>query len=333
MKKLSISLSILAIGGILIGMFFFFNSAVGGGPAENSFVVEQGQSIKSVARDLKQQNLVRSEAFFFLLTRITGKSRSIKSGHYDLRGDLRSTQILHILSRGIVSTRKFTIPEGFTMKQIGSYLEEKGITTAEEFHLACYNRDILTAYGIPFESAEGFLFPDTYIVAQDLRAEQLVRIMIEKFFANLKNLQESGINEAELRKLVIIASLVEKEAKVDDERGLIAAVFYNRLSRGKRLESCATVQYALGGTKKRLLYSDLRIDSPYNTYRHSGLPPGPIANPGFSSLSAALHPADVDYLFFVSKRDGSHYFSSTYQEHLKAIDRYNKSGTVAHQVS
>ena len=133
--------------------------------------------------------------------------------------------------------------------------------------------------------------------------------------------------------MVIIASLVEREAKIESERPIIAAVFYNRLMNKKRLESCATVQYVLGKTKERLLLSDLKVESPYNTYLHRGLPPGPIANPGVHSIRAAMYPAEVDYLFFVSKRDGSHHFSTTYKEHLKAIEQYNRAGTIGHQIS
>ncbi len=154
-----------------------------------------------------------------------------------------------------------------------------------------------------------------------------------QFFENLHNISYMDYTQQDLKKTIIIASLVEREARLEEERPIIAAVFYNRLQKGKRLESCATVQYVLGKTKERLLFSDLKVNSPYNTYIHSGLPPGPIANPGISSLNAAINPADVDFLFFVSKRDGSHYFSSTYKEHLKAIQKYSISGRVGHQVS
>jgi UPF0755 protein len=192
---------------------------------------------------------------------------------------------------------------------------------------------MLERYSIPFSSVEGFLFPDTYVVAKGLSAEQIVSIMIDRFFEELRNLDFEGYSDEKLGQVVIIASLVEREAKIDSERPLIAAVFYNRLAKGKRLESCATVQYILGKTKERLLFSDLQVDSPYNTYLHSGLPPGPISNPGAKSIQAALFPADVDYLFFVSKRDGSHYFSTTYREHLEAIEQYNQTGAVGHQIS
>jgi UPF0755 protein len=157
--------------------------------------------------------------------------------------------------------------------------------------------------------------------------------MIRRFFDVLAEIPFTGYNQEELRRVVIIASLVEEEAKLDEERALIAAVFYNRLKGGKRLESCATVQYILQKPKERLLFSDLKAESPYNTYLHTGLPPGPIANPGRKSLVAALRPAAVEYLFFVVKMNGSHHFSSTYEEHLKAIRRYNSAGRVGHQLS
>ena len=333
MKKLKVPSFILAICTAFCIFFFYYNSPARGGNASPSFTVKPGESVKSIARNLKSEGIIRSDLFFITLTRLTGKARSIKSGQYNLHPNMRNTQILHVLSNGIVATEKFTIPEGYTIKQIAAYLEEKGITSSESFLDACYNKDILHRYRIPFESLEGFLSPDTYIVAKDLSARQLVEVMLQRFFENLEQMSYTPSSEEELKKVIIVASLVEKEVKMDHERELVAAVFYNRLKKGKRLESCATIQYVLGETKERLLYSDLRIESPYNTYLHSGLPPGPIANPGYKSLFAAIYPADVDYLFFVSKRDGSHHFSSNYDEHLKAIDQYNEAGKIAHQVS
>jgi len=333
MRKLKAPLLICIVCAAPILLFLYFNSPLHGPGESHSFTVNKGESVRSIANKLRAEGFIRSSHFFLSLTRITRKARLIKSGQYDLEGGLRNTQILHVLSEGIVATVKFTIPEGYTMRKIGDYLEEMRITTSETFIEACYDTAILNKYQIPFENAEGFLFPDTYIVAKDLSAGQLVEIMIERFFVNLYGITDSKKSAEELKKVVIIASLVEKEAQIDEERELIAAVFYNRLNNGKRLESCASIQYILGETKKRLLYSDLKIDSPYNTYLHSGLPPGPIANMGYKSLFAALHPAQVDYLFFVSKRDGSHHFSSTYEEHLRAIDRYNQTGSITHQLS
>jgi UPF0755 protein len=228
---------------------------------------------------------------------------------------------------------QFTVPEGLHIGQIASLLDSENIVQEDEFIQACRSEDILREFGVPFDSMEGFLFPDTYTVARGVDARAIVTMMARRFFEQLESVAPSDYTDEELKRVVIIASLVEREAMIDEERPLVAAVFYNRLANNKRLESCATVQYILGKTKERLLYSDLRTPSPYNTYLHAGLPPGPISNPGLESLRAALYPAEVDYLFFVSKGNGTHHFSNTYKEHLRAIEKYNRSGRVGHQVS
>jgi UPF0755 protein len=334
MKKyiLLILIIVVVLSGCYLS-FSFLNSPVDHNSSSGQFVVKPGESISSVAQNLKSQEFIRSESFFVALARLRKNNLSIKSGEYSIDDTMDTTDILDILSRGIVVTVRITIPEGLHIRQIASLIAEKGLASSEEFIDASYNHEVLKKFGIPFESAEGFLFPETYIVAKDLSARQLVEIFIKNFFDNLRAIPYVNYNNEELRKLVIIASLIEREARIDSERAIISAVFYNRLNQGKRLESCATIQYILDKPKERLLFSDLKINSPYNTYLNAGLPPGPIANPGIKSLIAALFPADVDYLFFVSKKDGSHHFSTTYSEHLKAIEKYNAKGTIGHQVS
>ncbi len=333
MKKYILLFVVVVFFASTFSGFQFLNSS----PKENVrsplFSIEKGQNIAQIAFNLKSQGYIRSELFFIALIRFSGNARKVKSGQYDLSSSLKSTDILKKFVRGVVAMTKFMVPEGFTIQQIAELLENEGIVSSDQFIKATKDPHILNKHKIPFKNAEGFLFPDTYIIAKDLTASQIVDFMIERFFFNLRNISSENFDEEEMKKLVIIASLVEKEARLETERPFISAVFYNRLAKGKRLESCATIQYILGKTKERLLYSDLRIDSPYNTYLNAGLPPGPISNPGFGSLKAAIQPADVDYLFFVSKRDGSHYFSTTYEEHLKAIERYSRSGEVGHQIS
>lgn len=333
MKKLKIPVIIFIIISGLYFLLYHFNSPKSSGNSSSLFIVKHGEDVKSIALNLVDEGYIRSDFFFVTLVRLSRKTRSIKSGQYNLEDKMKNTDILRILSRGIVATIKFTVPEGYNIKQIAELLESRGIISSGDFLDACSSADLLDRYKIPFENAEGFLFPDTYIIAKDLKAHQIAEVMIKKFFENLHNISYMDYTQQDLKKTIIIASLVEREARLEEERPIIAAVFYNRLQKGKRLESCATVQYVLGKTKERLLFSDLKVNSPYNTYIHSGLPPGPIANPGISSLNAAINPADVDFLFFVSKRDGSHYFSSTYKEHLNAIQKYSISGRVGHQVS
>jgi UPF0755 protein len=333
MKKYILLFVIVSFSASIFAGFQFLNSSPNEKISSTQFTIEKGQNIERIANNLKRKGFIRSELFFLALIRLSGNARTVKSGQYNLHSGMRSTEILQKFVRGVVATIKFTIPEGFIIRQIADLLEKEGVVSAEEFIAATENSRILEKYKIPFNNAEGFLFPDTYIVAKDLSAEQIVDFMIERFFSNLRNISSREYEIEEMKKMVIIASLVEKEAQLESERPVISAVFYNRLEKGKRLESCATIQYILGKTKERLLYSDLRIDSPYNTYLNGGLPPGPISNPGLGSLKAAIEPADVDYLFFVSKRDGSHFFSATYEEHLEAIRRYNPSGKVGHQIS
>ena len=303
-------------------LFIIFNAPVHREGGSVLFAIENGEHLHDIGRRLEAAGLVRSEIFFTNLVRISRSSRKVKSGMYELHQGMRSTEVLRVITLGLVALEQFTIPEGLHIKQVARLLGEKGVVGEEEFLEASTSTRILEKYGIPFDSVEGFIFPDTYIVAKDLSAEQIVEVTVERFFEALDDVPLRDFSEEDLKRVVIVASLVEREAKLDEERPLVAAVFYNRLAKGKRLEACSTVQYILGKTKERLLYSDLRIQSPYNTYLNSGLPPGPIANPGLDSMRAAVYPAEVDYLFFVSKNDGSHYFSSTYDEHLEAIEKF-----------
>jgi len=333
MKKFIYLAGLVILVVLAIFMFWFYNLPVKKTEHDSCFLVRNGDSLKRIATNLKNEGLIKSRWYFYFLGKISGKERSLKSGEYYIDNQMKNTDILSALTRGEVITVKFTIPEGYTMKQIAALLDSRKIVAEDNFLEACYNRELLNRHGIPFDSAEGFLFPDTYIIAKNLSALQIVEVLISNFFDNLEKIHFTNYSPEKLKQVVIIASIVEKEARLDSERPLIAAVFYNRLNKNKRLESCATVQYIIGKNKERLLYSDLRTPSPYNTYLHKGLPPGPISNPGFKSLEAAVNPSKVDYLFFVSKKDGSHHFSNTYNEHLKAIRRYNRSGGIAHQVS
>jgi len=335
-KKFSGIIKILVIlTGFLVtitAVFFYLNSPPPEAGSNTVFIVDPGATVLDISNQLKENNLIRSKMFFYLLVKLAGKERDMKAGEYSFERGIKNTDILRTIVEGRVVTVKFTIPEGYNCREIAEKLSALGIVDRERFIQACKDKEILDKYKIPFDSVEGFLFPDTYIVAKNLNEKKIVEVMVKNFFRNVKKIDLDMNDPERFKKVIIIASLVEKEAKLDEERALIAAVFYNRLEKGKRLESCATIQYILGKPKERLLISDLRVKSPYNTYLNNGLPPGPISNPGLKSLMAAANPANVDYLFFVSKRDGSHYFSRTYSEHLKAIKKYG-SGKLTHHLS
>lgn len=295
---------------------------------ETTVTIREGATLKEIGDALSEKGLIKNSAFFVYYVRLTGKEKSLQAGVYRISNAWSVREIVECLSSGRVISYRITIPEGYTVAQIGDLLARKGIVERDLFEQAAARGD----FSFPFldkaaqgpRRLEGYLFPDTYEVRPGMSAEEIIRMMLERFASVFTpELQERaralGLSS---RDVVTLASIVEREAKLDEERPLIAAVFLNRLRQGMRLESCATVQYVLSKQKETLTLEDLRTPSPYNTYLHEGLPPGPIANPGLPSLKAVLYPAEVDYLYFVARGDGSHYFSTTYGEHQMAARRY-----------
>ena len=227
---------------------------------------------------------------------------------------------MHVAGPAYHSTDRYNI------NQIGKILEEKGITTQKDFEKAA--KDFAPYEYISLDSqaqyrVEGFLFPDTYQFSRKQSSKEILGIMTKEFNDKLTEEMRERANQMGLsiRELVILASLVEKEAQVDEDRPIIAQVFMNRLKEHMPLQSCATIQYILGFPKPELSLQDTKIESPYNTYQNMGLPPGPIANPGVESIKAVLYSTPTDYLYFVADKNGKHHFSKTYEEHLLAIDR------------
>jgi UPF0755 protein len=233
--------------------------------------------------------------------------KAIRPGVYEISPRAWGFSIYRQLLKGPPKVR-VTFPEGWTSQQMAQLLESRGVCSAADF-LAVVRK----------EKREGFLFPDTYFFEQGLPAETIVARLIERFREKVpKDFKDQGIAlKLSYGQLVTLASIVEREARAAQERPLIAGVFYNRLRKHWHLESCATVEYALGGWRPRLTYKDLNVASPYNTYRHQGLPPGPICNPGAAALEAASHPAKTDMMFFVADGQGTHRFSKYYDEHLE----------------
>jgi len=234
-------------------------------------------------------------------------------------------KILNILTKGIVITHSITIPEGFTIKQIAQLLDQNGITNGDEFLRLAKEPEIVKRYGISAPSLEGYLYPDTYKFASHLPPWRIIHTMVMRFKQVTSPLRERARQKGmKFEDVITLASIVEKETALDSERPIIASVFLNRLKRGIRLESDPTTIYGIENFDGNLKKSDLTRRTPYNTYVIKGLPPGPISNPGLKSIEAVLNPADTDYLYFVSKNDGSHYFSRTLQEHNRAVYRYQK---------
>ncbi len=269
------------------------------------FQVRRGLSAREIAHDLHEDGLIGHPWTFLIWVKLMG-AKAIRPGIYDLSTRATGLGIYRELLKGPLRAR-VTFPEGWTARQMAALLETHGVTSAADF-MAVVNR----------EKWEGFLFPDTYIFEQGLPAERVASRLVERF----REKEPKDFNERakamklSYRQLVTLASIIEKEARVPQERPIISGVFYNRLKKHWYLESCATVEYALGAWKPHLTYKDLEVNTPYNTYRHGGLPPGPICNPGEAALVAAAHPTPTDMMFFVADGQGTHRFSRYYNEHL-----------------
>jgi UPF0755 protein len=297
-------------------------------------VIPKGVPFKGVVRILDQEGMLRSPRGFYLMGRLMGVRGRVQAGEYELSTTMPPTIILHKLVTGDVMKYRITIPEGYTTRQIASYLQEEGIIEdREQFVAKAFSAEFTAGLGIEEKSVEGYLFPDTYLLPKGVSPSDIIKTMVGKFrrvygqnFS--RRAAELGMTD---REIVILASIIEKETGVAEERPLISAVFHNRLKRGIPLCSDPTVIYGIPNFDGNLRKRDLEKKTPYNTYLKKGLPPGPIANPGRSSLVAALYPAPVQYLYFVSRNDGSHYFSSTLREHNEAVWRYQQGGRrVAH---
>ncbi len=324
MKKTISNLLLLAIVALALTLILVLLSLglwIGpGGHQDRLVTIPPNASTMTISRLLKKQHVIKSSLLFRLATRFSGKGRLLKVGEYQFAPHTSIGAALEKIARGEVIHYDITLPEGFTAKQIGEKLETMGIVSKEAFLEAADNPGLAAELGVPAQNMEGFLFPDTYNFPKGMAATAIVKDMVNTFFEKAKPILEKKGNPKgrALLDLVIMASIIEREVKVDKERATVASVFYNRLKKGQRLESCATVLYSQGRTGGVLSNEDLFFKSPYNTYRHRGLPPGPISNPGLPSLEAAAFPAQTDYFYFVVGSGGEHVFSKDFEAHKLA---------------
>lgn len=290
------------------------------------FEVKKGESLKMIAKDLKEKGLIEDYFGFILLAKILSTEKKLQPGWYSLSTKSSPMGVLNALSKGKRIITKVTIPEGLNIEQIAHILKRKAKIDSLYFVLLCRDRKFILGFGINEETLEGYLLPDTYFVPLSEDASVVIRGLVANLFKFMRpytnRMRKLG---KDMHIILTIASLVEKEAMVDNEKPIIASVIYNRLKKGMRLQIDATVQYAMGEHKSRILFSYLTIDSPYNTYRIKGLPPGPICNPGRKSILAALFPAKTDYFYYVARGDGTHIFSRTFSEHKKAKFRVKRN--------
>jgi UPF0755 protein len=290
-------------------------------------VLERGLGVREIAAKLAHERIIPSIGQFLFLSKFLGVESELKAGRYSFSPGTRPMEVLNSLVRGYVIARLITIPEGLTIRQMAALLEKESGIDAESFIGMAVDPQVAQENGVQATNLEGYLFPDTYDLHWGMPARELIDIMILRF----RQIYDADMDRraAELdmtnHQVITLASMIEEEARIAEERSIISAVYHNRLKKRMMLQCDPTVIYALGGKTTPLTRKDLEVDSPYNTYRHYGLPPGPISSPGKASIVAALYPVDVDYLYFVARGDGSHQFSRTSREHINAIHRIKKN--------
>lgn len=332
-----ILLLVIAVGG---AAWYVWNGMQPVKPAGQAvtFTVEKGMGSSEIADLLQDQGLIRNALFFKGYLKWVNEGSSFKAGTYEATPGITYDELITRLNAGDIvkaETVVFTIPEGYTAVQIADKLSAAWNIKPETFLALMDSGEGLQAVeslGIPKDDKlrhrlEGYLFPETYELAKDSTPEQIIEAMLEQLQKKLDSIPDYKSKLAArgmtLHKLLTVASLVEREVVVDEERPIVAGVIYNRIDKGMKLQIDATVQYLLDKQKERLLEKDLQVDSPYNTYKNEGLPPGPISSPGLKSIEAALSPKASEYYYYVTKKDGSqsHLFGKTYKEHLANIQK------------
>jgi UPF0755 protein len=301
-----------------------------GFPAERVVVtIEPGRPARAAAATLHAAGVINNPVIFRVLLRLRGAEEAIQAGEYEFHGASSPSQVLDRLVLGDVLKHRLTVPEGLRLQEVAALVQEQGFGRADAFLRAARGTAAIADIDPQAQDLEGYLFPDTYLFAKGVREESIVAAMVARFRAELTPARRGRIESLNLtvRQAVTLASLIEEEAGADDERPRIASVFHNRLRIGMPLQCDPTVVYALtrdGRYRGDIYRSDLRYDSPYNTYRNVGLPPGPITNPGRGSLDAALAPARTDDLYFVVNGPGRHAFSTNARDHQRAVQRYRR---------
>jgi UPF0755 protein len=353
-KKLFATLIVLGIVGAAAFGLWVWDYAITPGPVlsdaaprsaavteEGTVIIPAGSGLRSIRAILTEAEVIDDDIRFLLLGRILDISRHLKAGEYRFKSDMTPMQVLRQLEAGMTVRWPVTIPEGSNIYDVADILARGGWVEREDFVSLVRNQEFIGGLGLVVESLEGYLFPDTYYLVRGQQAGEIIRMMVGRLQQVMARLCDDFVSGFEadahlactahlsramtFHELLTLASIVEKETGQAGERPLVASVFLNRLSQGMRLQADPTVVYGLlPQFAGRLTRNDLRAETPYNTYVVKGLPPTPIANPGRATLEAVLNPASASYLYFVSKNDGSHQFSSTLQEHNQAVDLYQR---------
>jgi UPF0755 protein len=282
--------------------------------------IKQGESAASIADKLVQNRVIRSKWPFIILVRLRGIEKDLSWGKYLFSGNLSTTSVIDRILEGKVELKRVTIPEGLTIRETAQTLSKQGFGQYENYLALSRDQEFAQKItNLPVQTLEGFLYPETYRFAEEVTEEYILRSLVNEFFTRTSELHFPEDFNYSLYETIILASIIEKEARFIDEKPLISSVFLNRLNIGMRLQADPTVAYILtkeGIRRRRIYYRDLEIDSPYNTYRYSGLPPAPICSPSLPAIKAVLEPAESDFLYFFADSQGRHIFSKTYREHI-----------------
>jgi UPF0755 protein len=298
-------------------------------------IVKKGMPLRKISSMLEQEGIIRNSRVFTWIANLRGKESGIKAGEYEFHAGMSFFQVLDALEKGQVKRHLVTIAEGYSLFQIAQFLDELKIVGKKEFLEKASSPALILSLGLPLSasgkpapSLEGYLFPNTYNLMRETPPEEIIQVMVQQFkkVFNKELIQRGSQLGLSQKEVVILASIIEKETSLPEEKPLVSAVFHNRLKKKIPLQSDPTVIYGIKNFNGNLTKADLQRPTPYNTYLFSGLPPTPICNPGKESILAALYPAPVSYFYFVSKNDGSHFFSSHIEEHNQAVGKYQKRG-------
>ena len=300
-----------------------------GKPEKVIILVQPGAHLREVARELEDKGVVSDAGILVFLARLSSDEKKIQAGEYEFETGMGYEQVLETLVKGRQRYYKLVVPEGYNLWQIAESLERTRIWSGEKFLTYAKDKVFIRSLGLEVDNLDGYLYPEGYLLKRYETEKDIIKMMVNRFNERWRpefeeRAKELGLSQYEV---LILASIIEKETGWRDEKPLVSAVLHNRMKKKMPLCMDPTVIYGLmPGFSGNLTKRDLQTFTPYNTYLYSGLPPGPICNPGEDSIRSALYPAEVSYLYFVSKGDGSHYFSSNYSEHLKAVETYQMKG-------
>lgn len=316
---------LLVLAGIEAGRAIVPPPALRAGPRTVEIPPQQG--VLEIAYLLADQGVIRSRPGFVALAVLRGTARSLKAGEYEIPRGATLLTTLQLLEAGRVKPHPVVLREGFTVRELARQLEAEGIAGGADVLRVAASPPFARSLGIQADGVEGYLFPDTYQVTKGMRVEEILGRMVQRFRQKIATpdvLARAEARGLSLHELTTLASIIEKEAVLPEEQRVIAGVFWNRLKRDMPLQADPTVAYAVGKEGRGPTREDLQMDHPFNTYRYRGLPPGPIANPGRAAVEAALDPASVPFLYFVAIDDRQHHFSTTLEEHNRAVARYRQ---------